>query len=72
MFLSLIPFTIRQQCRINPQEFSTEVSRPYHTKPLWGGRQKKEMGAAHFSLGAHPFPRHITCLNSLGAYSSSV
>ena len=32
----------------------------------------KEMGAAQFSLGAHPFPRHITCLNSLGAYSSSV
>ena len=52
--------------------FSTEVSHSYHTKPLWDGRQKKEMGAAHFSLGAHPFPRHITCLNSLGAYSSSV
>ena len=52
--------------------FSTEVSRPHYTKSLLGGRQKKEMGAAHFSLGAHPFPRHITCLNSLGAYSSSV
>ena len=52
--------------------FSTEVSHSYHTKPLWGGLQKKDMGVAQFSLGAHPYPRHITCLNSLGAYSSSV
>ena len=52
--------------------FSTEVSHPYHTKPIWAVVKKKEMGAAHFSVGAHPFPRHITCLNSLGAYSSSV
>ena len=68
MFLSLIPFTIRQQCIT----FPLEVSHSYHTKPLLDSRQKKEMGAVHFSLGAHPFPRHITCLNSLGAYSSSV
>ena len=46
------------------------ASLPYKT--ALAGRQKKEMGVAQFSLGAHPFPRHITCLNSLGAYSSSV
>ena len=52
--------------------FSTEVSHPYHTKSLLDSRQKKDMGVAQCSLGAHPYPRHITCLNSLGAYSSSV
>ncbi|MDY3710022.1 MAG: hypothetical protein SO062_06480, partial [Sodaliphilus sp.] len=52
--------------------FSTEVSRPYHTKPHWSVVKKKKWVRPIFSLGAHPFPRHITCLNSLGAYSSSV
>ena len=34
--------------------FSTEVSHSYHTKQIWGGRQKKEMGAAHFFTGGTP------------------
>ena len=34
--------------------FPTEVSHSYHTKQIWGGRQKKEMGAAHFFTGGTP------------------
>ena len=63
----LIPFTIRQQCITFPLKYRIPT-----IQNRFGRSSKKEMGVAQFSLGAHPFPRHITCLNSLGAYSSSV
>ena len=55
-----------------PRNFPLKCRVPTIQNRFWAVFKKKEMGAAHFSLGAHPFPRHITCLNSLGAYSSSV
>ena len=42
------------------------MSQLFSGKDILGRSSKKDMGVAQFSLGAHPYPRHITCLNSLG------
>ena len=67
-FLSLIPSTIRQQCITFPLKYRI----PTIQNRFGRSSKKKKWVRPIFSLGAHPFPRHITCLNSLGAYSSSV
>ena len=56
MFLFLIPFTIRQQCLIYPQKFSTD---PKNKKRLlivgvvWGIKRKTASGGA-CGLGGDP------------------